>query len=174
VGVKRLAFALCLVVTGCGGQAMPGAGYGAKSEPDLGSELEAKAAEMERELASLESDKKPEAQDGKADSDGDAAGATADAEASGPVAEEAPPMAPPPAEAPAASGTEANETHEDAERTKKRDGCKTACRALDSMKRTEARICELVGDRHAKCTWAHERVKEAVARIERAQCSCKD
>jgi hypothetical protein len=169
--VKRLALVLCLVATGCGGQAMPNAGYGAKSESDLGSELEAKAAEMERELASLEVDKKPDTQTGSADADGDAAGANAEAPA--PVEEGGAPMAPPPAEAaPTAAGNE--ETEADDERAKKRDGCKTACRALGSMKRTEARICELVGDRHDKCTWAHERVKEAVARIERAQCACKD
>lgn len=171
--MKRLAFVLCLVATGCGGQAVPGAGYGSKSEPDLGSDLEAKAAEMERELANLESDKKPETPDDDRDRDGVVAGADAEAPAQAPAPVEEAPSAPPPAEAaPTANGSELDEF--DDEQAKKRDGCKTACRALGSMKRTEARICELVGEKHDKCSWAHERVKEAVARIERAQCSCKD
>src|SRR5262245_44699704 len=93
-GVKRLAFVLCLVATGCGGQAMPsgqpGLPGGTKTQPpDIGSSIEASAAEMERELASLEVAKKPPANGG----DADAAGAEQPVEAG-----EAP-AAPPPTDA---------------------------------------------------------------------------
>jgi hypothetical protein len=168
VGVKRLAFVLCLAATGCGGQAMQGVPGGAKSESELGSTIEASAAEMERELASLEVAKKPAESGG----DQDQAGAVAGAEEKPAAEASEPPAAPPPADAEATTST--NEPEEVDERERKRDGCKIACKALASMKRTEARICELVGESHDKCTWAHERVKEAVQRIERAQCSCKD
>jgi hypothetical protein len=166
--VKRLAFLLCLVAVGCGGQALPGANGGAKSESEIGTAIEASARELEAELASLES-KNDQAGTSNEDRDAVVGGAEEPA-AEAPPAEGGAPAAPPPEAAPTAAADEPAEVDEEA---KKRDGCKTACRALESMKRTEARICELVGESHDKCTWAHARVKDAVARIERAACSCK-
>lgn len=168
MGVKRLAFVLCLAATGCGGgmPGQPGMPGGSNTGAELGSTIEASAAEMERELAALEGRNQAPANGGDEPAIVDAEEPAAEAGEPPP-----PPAAPPHADATATPTNEPEGVDEDA---KKRDGCKTACRALASMKRTEARICDLVGESHDKCTWAHGRVKEATDRIERARCSCRD
>jgi hypothetical protein len=51
--------------------------------------------------------------------------------------------------------------------------CDVACRAFASMKRSAARICELAGSTHERCTRAKARVAEAERRIATAGCECK-
>lgn len=53
-----------------------------------------------------------------------------------------------------------------------RTPCETACKALGSMKRSRARICELAGEAHARCEWATQKVADATVRVERAGCEC--
>lgn len=44
-------------------------------------------------------------------------------------------------------------------------GCETACRALESMRRSAHMLCDLTGDVDARCATASERVKRAETRV---------
>jgi hypothetical protein len=135
-------------------------------DDDLQRFLDDNSQELERVQAALESnlqegnEKPDEPQAGGAGEGGEEAkpgdAVMADAEAAPPEPASAPPR---------------EEDELDAERSK-RDRCATACRSLASMKRAEARICELAGENSEKCSWAHARVKDAVDRIQRAGCAC--
>ena len=96
-----------------------------------------------------------------------------------------PPAAPPPPAEPAAGGegraAEEKKTEEPAatpspepaaQAAPPRSPCETSCKALGSMKRSQARICEIVGEAHARCEWAKQKVTEATTRVERAGCEC--
>jgi hypothetical protein len=48
-----------------------------------------------------------------------------------------------------------------------------ACRALGSMQRSAARICELTSEADARCTGAKGRVTRAEQRVARAGCDCE-
>jgi hypothetical protein len=50
--------------------------------------------------------------------------------------------------------------------------CDVACRALDSMRRSATRICELTGDADERCNGARTRVTRAAQQVERAGCAC--
>jgi hypothetical protein len=51
--------------------------------------------------------------------------------------------------------------------------CDTACRALSSMRRSSARICELSGATDARCEKAQALVKDSAARVEASGCACR-
>jgi hypothetical protein len=50
--------------------------------------------------------------------------------------------------------------------------CETACRALDAMERAAAHLCELAGDRDARCGAARDRVRSAGTRIRQTCGGC--
>jgi len=149
-----------LALGACGGAPL---GETATPEQDsLASELEQRAADLDAELARLEKDQSgqadgqaPETRNAEAPAGEPSAGPPDLAQAA-PTAEEAPeepePEPPPPS---------------------KRERCRTACRALDSMQRSSERICSLVGESHEKCSWARSQVDDARGRVARAGCSCE-
>lgn len=91
-----------------------------------------------------------------------------------PAAEAAPPA---PAKPATASGKDRDETRPaPVERKKKaedtQNDCQLACRAMASMRRSAARICEIVSEANERCSGAHRRVDDAQRRIEQARCAC--
>ena len=75
-----------------------------------------------------------------------------------------------PAEPAAEAPTEAEAEPEAAPR--RPSPCETACRALASMQRSTARICELAGETDDRCIGAKDRVERAEARVNGAGCRC--
>jgi hypothetical protein len=51
--------------------------------------------------------------------------------------------------------------------------CDVACRALESMKRSAERICELTDQADARCTGADARVRRGTEQVTRAGCACR-
>jgi hypothetical protein len=154
----------CVALEACGGAAL---GEAATPEQDsLASELEQKAADLDTELARLEGAR-------------DEAGQVQAQKPSTPDAE--PPAGAEPGAgeagvtraAPAAEEVQTDSEPEPPPPPSKRERCRTACKALDSMQRSSQRICSLMGDNHEKCTWARSQVDDARGRVERAGCSCQ-
>lgn len=50
--------------------------------------------------------------------------------------------------------------------------CGTLCKALESMKRSTDRLCELAGESSQKCRDARARVAESEKRVRDAGCDC--
>lgn len=50
--------------------------------------------------------------------------------------------------------------------------CTTACRALDSMRRSVEGLCQLTGDADQRCTSARTRLARAGDRVREAGCTC--
>jgi hypothetical protein len=51
--------------------------------------------------------------------------------------------------------------------------CKSACRALESMRRSATRICEIAGNDNERCTWARQKLSASEERVQRAGCACQ-
>jgi hypothetical protein len=160
--VSLVGLLAALALCACGGAAL---GEAATPEQDrLASELEQRAADLDAELARLEKER------GQADQ----AQATSTEEAATPAGEVPGTAGPVEArDAVAQSAPADEEPTEEQERPSKRERCKTACRALDSMQRSSERICSLTGESHEKCSWARSQVDDARGRVERAGCSCE-
>jgi hypothetical protein len=76
------------------------------------------------------------------------------------------PMAPPPSGAPP--------TMQKSEQTPlAQDRCTNACRALASMQRSAARLCDLAGSEDARCSDVSARVERAQARVRQACPACE-
>lgn len=150
--LRRYWALLPILVAGCGG-GMPAAGSVDGAPVDEIEEMERELLEVEREL--LAGAKEAEPSDGPAGAEG---GLAAPA-----TATEEPAASPPP------HSEKVDETSDERERS----SCKTACRALASMRRSADRICELAGAEHERCSWARERVADATGRVQRAGCSCE-
>ena len=52
--------------------------------------------------------------------------------------------------------------------------CDLACRALSSMRRSAERICSIAGDGDPRCSRARARVEDAIGRMSRASCACRE
>ena len=81
-----------------------------------------------------------------------------------PAKPEAAPVSPAPSETPQADASELAEPGVP---------CDLACRALGSMRRSAARICEVAGSGDGRCKGALERVGAAETAVHRAGCACQ-
>jgi hypothetical protein len=52
--------------------------------------------------------------------------------------------------------------------------CDLACQALSSMRRSAERICSIAGESDPRCARARARVEDAVGRVSRASCACRE
>jgi hypothetical protein len=84
--------------------------------------------------------------------------------------EEPPPAQAPPEPAPTTDAPKAGDSS--ADQSSVGAPCDLACRALASMRRSSARICELAGPDDERCARARSRVTAAEDRIRRARCEC--
>lgn len=60
-----------------------------------------------------------------------------------------------------------------AERTDDASACATACRALESMRRSVRVLCELAGDTDERCAKAKDTLTQSEARVAQRSCRCR-
>lgn len=171
--LARVAVLVLFVATGCGASAKVQPIYPPSSNLD---ELQHRLAEQQ---SVIDNQLGPGQQQG-----GQPLGGAGQAPSTGASVESAPPAAPPApppqaAEAPPGARAESSEEQSEKSETSAAQGasagstCDLVCRALASMRRSAARICEIVGEKDARCSRAQSQVESAAHRVERAGCTCK-
>lgn len=68
------------------------------------------------------------------------------------------------------SGPEADQKKPD----EARSDCSVVCRAMASMRRSAARICEILSDANERCAAARRRVDDAQRRLGQTRCACSE
>jgi len=153
---------LSLVLTACGGSAMPGGAYPQESLPATadGTMDALDRAENDLRLALGEP----------------LGGAPATGYAQSPAQAAAPAPASPPPPSPSVAPVAPSEARDERPSSvasgptaQASDPCANACRALASMERATTHLCSLAGDADTRCEGARTRVKSASARVH-AEC----
>ncbi|MBX3182642.1 MAG: hypothetical protein KIT72_19395 [Polyangiaceae bacterium] len=165
-GWRLAAWLGCACLAGCGGSAPPPAGSPLYEAP--GSSVESLERELAEHEAALErwsgaglASTAPALEQAAPSEPGAVGGEDSDAgrgaEQGAPSAGTAAPMSPP---APEGKARESS--------------CETGCRALQGMRRSAQKICELAGTTSEACARANERTARAARRVSGAGCECTE